>query len=210
VVFYLLFGIAILHRQLGIAVMAAWLAILIAGQWLTPEYPFDFFLYVKNLEFFVGMAVAHVLLHHRPDPPWWVAVSGIGVFVGNAVLELMMYSFYRSPLTLVYAAGAALVIFCLSAKELRGRNVRLLKPLSILGDASYSIYLVHVAVISATIKLSHHLGLITGTWTSFLMLVAAGGCGGILFHLIVERRLLQQRGRSSFSVGNPSAGLLRT
>jgi exopolysaccharide production protein ExoZ len=196
IVFYVAFGMVILNRLIGRIVLTAWLAILVCGQLIpTPEYPFDFFLYVKNIEFFFGMLAAKLLVERRLNSSWWVAVAGICLFLANSVAETMSYSFYRSPFTLLYGMSAALIIFCLASKEMRGHQLVFLKPFSLLGDASYSVYLVHFTIISAVIKLAVVLGLIctTSAWGSFLWLVICGVCGGIAFHLLVERRILKQR-----------------
>jgi peptidoglycan/LPS O-acetylase OafA/YrhL len=124
-----------------------------------------------------------------------VAVAGICLYLANSVAEKMTYSFYSSPFTLLYGMSAALIIFCLASKEMRGQRLVFLKPFLLLGDASYSVYLVHFTILSVVIKLAVVLGLINTTsgWGSFLWLVLCGVCGGIGFHLLVERRILKQR-----------------
>lgn len=143
VVFYVSFSLIILNAKIGRIALLSWLAAVICGQFITRPYPLDFFLYVKNIEFFIGIATAKLVLETSVKPSWWVAVLGLCIFLATAIAEFMTYSFYSSPFTLGYGAGAALIIFCLAARERQGASMALLKPLAALGDASYSLYLVH-------------------------------------------------------------------
>jgi peptidoglycan/LPS O-acetylase OafA/YrhL len=79
----------------------------------------------------------------------------------------------------------------------------------LLGDASYSIYLVHYPIVSAACKALAWAGLDAGdTLLAFTIAVLAATAAGVGLHLVVEKPLLQRLGRGFRSC--PRAGATDT
>jgi exopolysaccharide production protein ExoZ len=191
IVFYTIFGLAILNRRVGRVALIAWFALLVGGQFIADKpYPLDFFLYVKNLEFFFGI-MAGMFVHKGINAPWWIGCIGACIFVVTGVAEKLTFPFVQSPLTLFYGIGAALVVTALASSEMAGRSLRSLGSLSLIGNASYAIYLVHWPVLSALCKAATASGLITqASWIGFFGLLICGTVSGIIFHFVVEKPIL--------------------
>jgi peptidoglycan/LPS O-acetylase OafA/YrhL len=194
VVFYAVFGLAILSRRVGRVVVSVWLGLLFVALF-TPRspYPFDFFLHVKNIEFFLGAATANLVLARRFVPSWRVGLAGALVFVGTGLAEYGSFPFTRSPLTLGYGAGALLMILWIVAGEKQHRLALLLGPLALIGDASYSIYLSHLPMLSVMIKAGSALGLLDPAfiWVDFLAATVLAVFAGLCFYVLIERNLLR-------------------
>jgi exopolysaccharide production protein ExoZ len=86
--FYALFGIAIISNRTGTKLFALWLLCLLVARLLPAlPSPLNFFLHVKNLEFFIGMAVARLLLSEQVQPGWRLLLAGAVGFVAVGAVE---------------------------------------------------------------------------------------------------------------------------
>jgi len=138
--FYGMFSLVYLHRKLGITTLALWLlAIALA-------YPAGWKTFVTshyNFLFFVGIGLATAVRHARRAAPMLAIVMMIG---GLCTLFTVNYRhLFVAPQdptirTLGNAVGASLLL--LGSYWLEPR-VRYPRWLTWLGDASYSIYLLH-------------------------------------------------------------------
>jgi exopolysaccharide production protein ExoZ len=86
-----------------------------------------------------------------------------------------------------YGAGAALILFGLANTEASG-HLRVPRWLAFVGDASYSIYLVHFPVLSICAKIVHGRLPPIGVYAVCVPVALAGG---IAFYWFVERNLLK-------------------
>ncbi len=104
---------------------------------------------------------------------------------------------------LVYGALSSLIIVALAQAEAEGRLVVRGKLVKLLGDSSYSLYLLHIPVISLLCKLALALG-VTGRpaqVVAFALIFFACIATSVIFHLMIERRLLamfRSRARRGF------------
>ncbi|MBX9624288.1 MAG: acyltransferase [Gemmataceae bacterium] len=120
----------------------------------------------------VGWAAAGSAWFFRPDPTWLPVHHG--------------------PRVLVFGLAAALLVLAAAGRERAGGRVRR-GWLTHAGDASYSIYLLHVPGLIVTLylttvvgwdhKKAAHLG-----WVAVML--AGGILPGLVFHRLVERPLL--------------------
>jgi peptidoglycan/LPS O-acetylase OafA/YrhL len=191
--FYTLFGIAVLSRGLGMAVLALWLvAILAAFAWPQPSsIVLRFVTSPYNFEFFIGMGAA-LLLRRGPVPAPILAVGlGAAMFLATGTAENMELGLPGPTRYLGYAIGAALVLLGLAELE-RSRGWRAPAVLVLLGASSYSIYLVHLnaVILSAKILAWLGAGLMVPKLVLFGFVVAAGTAAGLVFYLLIERPLL--------------------
>ena len=211
--FYLLFTLALLigRRWLG-WVMAAWVAATVvlsatvgeSGQWLAIVAS------PLNLEFVLGVAIGYAVVRGRLVRPRLVLVVGV---VAAAVLlaSLAASGWEAFPSTWVRVAGpglvAALLVYGAVGVEVR-RAATAPAFLQRLGDASYSLYLVHVPAL--TLLAAVLAGRVPSGGVAHavvLLLVAAYVlAAAFLCHRLVERPLLVFfRHRGSRRRGSPAA-----
>lgn len=208
VMFYVLFGLLLLHRRLGLAVLAGWgmiTALNIGVSWATGAPLFHGLLNslvfrIFNIEFFFGMAVAVAIRRRWIHRPHLAAIVGLALFLGVGVYEAWgpKAPIEWPPRHIGYALGAALAIYGLAGAEIIGR-LRVPRMMVALGGASYSLYLVHIIVLlcvrQAGVLLKPHLQLAPDVW----FLIGVGSCvfAGLMFSRYVEQPLLQwlNRGR---------------
>jgi exopolysaccharide production protein ExoZ len=199
--FYLLFGVLVLHRRAGQVVLAAWGALTVlnvACTWASGTPLFhglwgSLVFRIFNAEFFFGIAVAALVRRGWIRRPWGAAVIGLVLFLGSGLYESFgpLRPIEWPPRHLAYAAGAALMLYGLAGAELGGR-LRTPRPLVILGSASYSLYLVHAIVVLFIRQAAHvvqpHLALPAEAW--FLIAVVSAVAAGLLFWRYIEQPML--------------------
>ena len=187
--FYILFAIAILSPRIGALIAVAWIAACLTlspGNALLNEL-----LAYWSFAFLFGVIAA--LAYRRLDPRHAIVVLAIGlglcifIFVG----EPLMAHDSRSLRVFPISAGFACIVLALALFETSGRAFGGELAL-LLGDASYSIYLVHSAAISVAVILIARLGLNDHIphWLMFFPVLAGAVGAGVLAHWLVERPLL--------------------
>lgn len=203
-IFYIFFAIIVLSRTIGSLIFWAWgffcALVLVfgikgnfAGVALAPI----------NLLFFFGY-VARLIDYPRDS--WRRAFVGWGGFAVFAIVWGVQVNHHSSGRTatafFVFGVASAMMIWAaapLTFKSNRSRCV--VRMLSKLGDASYSIYLVHFLALSFMAKVFFKVFAFFPTFVCFaLLVVLATGCGYLVF-IFVERplgRLL--RGNASMRV----------
>lgn len=189
--FYAVFLILILSRTLGLAVMAIWI-VGIAAQAVTGQAGGSDLFHVWNVYFLFGMAAC--LLSRRMTTIWgWPFLAG-----GVLLLPLLSLTLghrigieaERTTLMILLAAAfAALIVGAVLLETRHGWAPP--RVLTVLGDASYSIYLVHSAMISVVAilnaRLNHGLVPIEAVFViAFALAILAGVAG----HYAVERPLM--------------------
>jgi peptidoglycan/LPS O-acetylase OafA/YrhL len=191
--FYSIFLLFFVSRRVFVGALVAWAALiigtnLIIGNNLTFEstnwlrYPLS----LLNIEFMLGVAAAWIVTGAVPaGRPNWLVVGGIGVAVAFlAAMEISGIDCLR----LGFAFGLALMIVGFARWE-QSATARWPTFLVLLGNASYSIYLVHNPVLSVAQRLSKHAGF---NWISGLILgVVMALAAGYLYHAMLERRAVR-------------------
>ena len=214
--FYLLFFGAILSgKRMARIGVAVW----IAGIFLHPLLHFagsssavcDFVLSPFHLEFLGGIAAAGWAAKEA-GTQW---ISGRSGVLGTAALALLAldigFGGIRTalpfdpslPQRLFLSLCFSTILFALVRLEIEGR-IFVPRFLVLLGGASYSIYLVHFETIKILGALSRHwieflLGLPGGRTLCALTATLAGIGAGTLYHLTVEKPLLEW-GRKRISI----------
>jgi len=149
IAFYLTFSILILSRRIGIAVILAVLFALVTLYRFTPETErtaFNVYLAAINLEFYFGMAA--YWLYKRGG-------KGVAEFLGGTMIVLAGTLYLQTTQQvpqIALAAGFAFVMTGLIKLE-AANLISIPRILSILGDASYSIYLTHVSLLGLFLKI---------------------------------------------------------
>jgi peptidoglycan/LPS O-acetylase OafA/YrhL len=191
--FYALFAGLIASRRWGGAVLTAWIGLVAIGL-VAPfgSFPGTFLGNLYHCYFLAGMLVALALKRCTIPMPRLVAVLGAIVFLGTGMFEVHGGPLDARERMAGYLTGSVLLLAGLIEAERRGR-LRTPRWLIFLGDASYSIYLVHFCALSVVAKLAKTAAL--DAWVPHVLLLfalAAAAVGtGCLFHIAVERPLLR-------------------
>jgi peptidoglycan/LPS O-acetylase OafA/YrhL len=192
--FYLLFLALILNRKAGTLLFAGWLAGILFANFVRHDYAMGWSC-AWNLNFFVGAGVFY--LHTRLGKRWGWPSLAIGLVLIFAMLArgliLDRPDFAQiMPMTMILmsvAFGMILLGGCIIERE---RTWQAPYPLVFLGEASYSIYLVHSAAISLIAQI--HWTFARGSIVPpllFILTASGATAAGSIAHLIVERPLLR-------------------
>jgi exopolysaccharide production protein ExoZ len=168
--FYALFACALMLPRA--AAVAAVSGLILAGVALNatvglPTRALAYAFQPIMLEFVFGMTIALFYRRGVQMPSWARAALALG---GLCVLALAPPGLER---TVVWGLPAAAIV----AAAVLGPDIRRIPPLSLLGDASYSIYLCHVFIINA--------GRSFDMDASLLLVLTVVSCVGI--HRLVEK-----------------------
>ncbi len=201
--FYVVFALAIINYRLGAAVFVAWQLLTLLALFtvdVTASFYAGFYFRPILLEFGVGIACAMFVQRcrtpgHAPDQRLLVAALLLGVAVfGVACYYDPADMPGATPRSLVFCAGAALILTSLVLLEDAGR-FKASRLVLALGGASYAIYLVHWSVIRIEITVAAKLGIALDQVRFVAMALIAVGVG-VLFDAFIDRpiqRALRRR-----------------
>ena len=208
--FYALFSVALLQRQVGLVLLGVWGGLIgfsMVVQCVTGAPYFGGLAGVLvfrgfNAEFFFGIGVAVLVRRGWVWGPGWLAGLGLAGFLATGLWE----SFGVAPMhewpvrNLAYAASAAATLYGVATLDRAGWT-RVPRVALRLGAASYSIYLTHVPAI---LLVEFALRFVTPhVWmpveVGFFVVMAVAVIGGTVFSEVVEQPLLRWGRR--FGVG---------
>ncbi|MCX6894752.1 MAG: acyltransferase [Verrucomicrobia bacterium] len=163
------------------------------------EFPLSFLASPYFLEFYAGCLACHLARrrHWRKREAFTVLAAGAGL-VGVGWLRqagVVNGLPFRGELAQALFWGTAFAMITLSAAMLGPRLDRFVpRPLKFLGDASYSIYLIHGGVINAAVVLLKNRagGMLSPGDLLALLVGAAALAAGCAYHLAVEKPLLNR------------------
>ena len=188
VAFYLFFVALILNKMSGLVIGAVWLAMIVAihtyfpwGVWT--EY--RTLATCENLNFFFGILAA--LAYRRT--PQRMASAGLAA-AAAAVAAMILVEHHtgeRMWMRLIYGLCFTLMVIY-AAKIQLGRPGRAVSVLIALGDASYSLYLVHLPI-ESRLKLLFQKVHAPEALTFLPILVLTVGAA-YAFHILVEKRVM--------------------
>lgn len=196
--FYLLFALLLVSRRWGMTVMIVWgIAVLIRNcfhplpDWgyVLPDWGL---LNIWNIYFMTGMLAA--LAYSRlPDRMALVALGfGLALLLVVSPYVDDMGETVRTPaLMIVLSVSFSSILLGVVASE-RRYNFYIPRFALLLGDASYSIYLIHSAVISLVAGLNYRLTFhLIPEPVIFVIAFITAVAAGVMFHLIAERPILR-------------------
>ncbi len=197
--FYLIFSLLLISKRIGIAALTLWAAAII-GRNLSSLPPPDWgnlapdwgLLHIWNINFLFGMLSCVAVQKLRVSSGPWILVSGIALLIYLASYATdMETSVVNSKLMAALGLAFALIIVGGVLSE-AWSALKSTKWAEILGDASFSIYLVHSAAISqvASFNFKIAFGMLPPQMVycvAFFTSVAAG----IIVHFIIELPLLR-------------------
>jgi exopolysaccharide production protein ExoZ len=193
VFFYLLFALAILHRRLGVVVLATWFLYCLCLWEIQDNVQDvrDVLLGVNNLFFLAGMLAFWVAPRLSLTLARFAFAGGVSLFLWGTT------AFPEPDPTRVAAEMTWLLSFVLviaggCALERHGAFGRQPRWMTFVGDASYSIYLIHWHVQTYALRFARELGLADvvadrALWVLVLGISVLAGCA---LYVAVERPLL--------------------
>ena len=189
VFFYLLFAVALLARaqwRAGIVTAALVALVLIRPlgdlrntMWSTYTDPI-------LLEFAAGLWLGWAWSRDRLPGrrvAGWLLASGAASLVATAISGIDV----SAARVLLWGLPAAALVTGAVSFESHGAIPRW-RALALLGDASYSLYLVHGLAISAALRLTRHM--VAPPALVFAVSIFAGLAGGLVCYLLIERPLI--------------------
>jgi exopolysaccharide production protein ExoZ len=186
--FYTIFLLFYVSNKIFVIFVVAWVLIIsalhVAGE---PSNLPPFLSYLTapiNLEFVAGMAMALLSKKIRGDrlAPVLMLFALLSFIVLTWTLDVSEYR-------ILYAIPFSSLV--LGAVLLERGRVRLgLRRLALLGDASYSIYLIHNPLISVASRLVGYAPILRTWWLGMLVGVISSVCIGFLYHYFIEKRLI--------------------
>ena len=205
--FYLVFAALIAARQLNAASLGLWAAVILVTRFVLgfdPSRETDPILAVMlnplTFEFIAGALVGLLVQSHSSRFGYVAAMVGVSVMLGFGHLALQPPNSTASILsslnwarTLVIGLPFAGIIYGFLMFEIASPQLRCPRWLVLSGDASYSVYLTHILVLSALGRLFSALPTHT-TFTALIFLVfafLAGNISGLAGYKLIERPSLR-------------------
>lgn len=208
IVFYALFAMLIVNRDLGLMLLGGWFALIVcdlltiggdstSGVLVNVHSAFD-------CEFFFGMLAAGLLRRIRvPYPRTLLLLGMVGFFGLSAAEDLHAVRALASATHLGYGIASMFIVLGAVEAERQGR-LRAPRLLAAVGNASYALYLTHLLAIGALWQVLLACGLAEAlpAWIEFAAFMAASVAFGFAASWGVEapvtaftRRLLVAAGR---------------
>ena len=151
--FYLVFAAAlVLRRGFAVATISLFFTALVAIRFTGGEWPvwFEFFSRPVILEFCFGMSIALGFVHGYRLPP--VLAAGL-IVAACAALLATIYLEVGHWRVIVWGVPAAAIVAGVLSFEKKAAAGLVGRGFALLGDASYSLYLVHLPVMLAVSRL---------------------------------------------------------
>jgi peptidoglycan/LPS O-acetylase OafA/YrhL len=192
--FYTIFGLLIYYgKRVMTPVIMTWVFIILLkffGIVTFNHYIANFLFYGNDLQFIMGCLAAYIVINCRIQRGAlyiWGGIIGILVAWMLTMNDLLIRETFFS--VLVFGLSSTCLIIGAASLE-RQRAVTIPKFLIFLGDASYSIYLVHIPLVPVFIKVCINTHILeysrfiaaTLTWMTLVLL-------GCLFHKYIEKPL---------------------
>ncbi|WP_456686773.1 acyltransferase family protein [Bradyrhizobium sp. P5_C11_2] len=197
VAFYAIFAAAIFNRALGILLGTLWLLAAVYSVGETVPAKWTILCSPYPVLFLTGMIVRQVWSSGKFNVPLAPTFGlGIVIFAAAAITRVNALGIPAGLVQWSYGVGAGLIILAAVEAERRG-SLEFPQWLTRIGDASYSLYLVHFTVLSVLAKL------IVATSVSkavplqvlFVGMAVVTVAVGMAVHLAVEKPLLKLLGR---------------
>ncbi len=193
VLFYMVIAVAICSRNLGAVLLGAWALIIALGfsghEWGAGISLMHALSSPFCLEFFLGIGAAYVLLTRSIPHSGVVLLAGVVAFALAGITEVMgILNGFGSTARVVYGGCAVLIVLGLVERERLGM-IKVPRAMALIGQASYSVYLVHLIAIGIAFKYLARLIVFTTAWSwaLWLSLSAFAVVAGILASMWLER-----------------------
>lgn len=204
--FYLLFTLALLipNKKYTLHLAGFYfvflLVVAIGFPQVASENPYaEMLLFPMNIEFFMGIII--VLIVNRLPVSWVypLLITGIGLFITGALLNNAEVPVFSSGSggalnrVLLFGFPSFLIILAVVKLEL-SKAIRMHNIFLYLGDASYSIYLLHLPVVAAFFKVTNKINIDNAAVLFLLscLLIVMVCAGGIFIYQKIEKPLIEK------------------
>lgn len=195
VVFYFTFALLIINKKIMYLFGIIWIYFnfLYVG---TEEQVYIKMIQSNNILLFIfGIIVAYVNSLHLKKINFFILFwIGISFFSLVALNEIFKYVNIQDTI-LLYGISSSIIILSIINIEKDGFNFKKFKKFNLLGDASYSLYLIHYPLISILAKISIILGMakygVIGALSTYFMIFIICLFSAILFNLYIEKPMLK-------------------
>jgi peptidoglycan/LPS O-acetylase OafA/YrhL len=198
IMFYAMFAIAIVSARTGVLLFAIWqMACLANTLFGTPQFPYGVVFSSYNLLFAFGLIAAYLFKTRQCSRPGLVALGGIAAFLAIGVHQAFAVAPVAKDAHVIGYGFASAVILLGACTYERTHGLRAPKLLDTIGDASYSIYLLHLPLLSLFAKalFASRLAAVLPQTLSLILLLAAVAAAGIAFSKNVEIPLIAMLNR---------------
>ena len=191
IAFYGLFAILIFNRAAGIALFALWLVVIAVLFQYPPTdnpTPFQTYFAAYNLDFLIGIGAWYMLRRASAATCIVAGSVGLALLIGTLALEFSGTRPMWTGLAYGIAFGGIMAGLTRWESDRGGASLPILKQL---GDASYTLYLIHVPVIGVMLKVAVKLGLVSRLPGAAVYLAVLLGVllTSYAAHVQVEKRL---------------------
>jgi exopolysaccharide production protein ExoZ len=207
--FYALFALLIVSSRFwivfpvwAVAILCVWSSEPISDPHagiLFGSFPLDFLFSLRNLGFLFGMGAGFLIGRGtRPRFPGAIATFGVCLFLATGVMD----NYFDQPMKLriaLYITASLLVIFGLASRE-RASCIKVGRPLVMLGEASYALYLVHYPICLLIGKVVHPV------IPAFLLMILVSVAIAILIRVVFEAPVLEALRRVLIPRRSPAIG----
>lgn len=191
--FYAIFALILVEPRIGLIVGALWMVASAIVPWLGYQWPVEFFFVIYHLLFGFGVLTCWIYMRGRILAPWLVFLAGLAIFAATFVQPNVEIAYIKNFHVLGYGIGAMLAVLGGTCLEREGK-LSVWKPLTVLGDASYSLYLVHFPVVSFMCRLDMKLVQRVPEFALFALTVVVATLFGLAFRQWVELPLIKAVG----------------
>jgi len=192
VFFYTLFALLILNKNIGKFLLLGWGILCVGNLFINVQiFPFSFIFSAYNLLFLFGMGTAALIKHQKIRTPWICLICGVILYLFIGMTEAYQFIDWYKPLrTIGYGLGASLILMAEQIEFSTPLNVP--KLFLLLGNASYSIYLVHTPFMSIAVALLEKLHLLHVVPSAVMLfsLIIGAIIASIIFYLLIERNIM--------------------
>lgn len=148
------------------------------------------------LEFFLGCIIGYQFVYHREKysvNPMILIYVGFALLIGMWTVTLTTSFGSKGSLEsrVFYGGASALIIFGAALYNSK-KQIKMRAFLLLLGDASYSLYLIHLIVLGVAYKISSPFLRMNESFVSLFGIIVAflALFAGVLFHLVIEKRII--------------------
>jgi peptidoglycan/LPS O-acetylase OafA/YrhL len=192
--FYLLFGLCFISRKTWNIFIILWASAIIIFNYFFPiNYENLIFLNPYCLEFILGYLICLLYFYRINIKKYILWLCAIIFFCLTVTIKVYNLNLFDFSSNLMFAISVSFLILAVVINQTSQWQLSRNKILLLLGNASFSIYLVHPPIMSFLIRLLHSNSRIT-----FYIFMTICCLGGILYYFIFEKFILGRAKRFVF------------
>jgi len=188
VMFYMIFCLYFISSRALIIFITVWVVAIVANVWFIENGNFSpvitLLLNPINLEFVSGMGIAYLARKGAKGLASGWILLGIFIFV------LMLLWPFSAEFRVLFCLPFSLLILGAALLERRGK-LAFPRWMVLIGDASYSIYLIHNPLVSLSGRIIGKLQGFAGWGMGMVVSVVASVICGVLYHLYIETPVIR-------------------